>query len=193
LHTLRRNHATPTDLTTALAHAHTTGTTPTWTTQPTTHHTPLPTYPFQHHRYWLESSTSVAPAPAPALQPADDAPPPARDRFSALSGDDLLDELLSLVREHAAVALGYDSPAPVVSDRTFQELGFESLTAVDLRRRLVAATGLELPVSVAYDHPTPLLLAAHLAELLAERAELTHASDDELFALIDADGSQEMR
>ncbi|MEW1859121.1 acyl carrier protein, partial [Streptomyces sp. NPDC088194] len=178
------------------------GTTPTWTTQlptPTTQPT-LPTYPFQHQRYWLRSSVTVAATAAPPVVPdsvetGDGSP---RDRFSGLSGDDLLDEVLSLVRVHAAVALGHDSPEPIVADRAFQELGFESLTAVALRRRLVAETGLELPVSVVFDHPTPTLLAEHLAGLLAEDeaepaggddSELTDATDDELFALIDADGA----
>ncbi|WP_220214802.1 acyl carrier protein, partial [Streptomyces shenzhenensis] len=151
----------------------------------------LPTYPFQHQRYWLESSRFADRAPRPVAVPAaqDGAP---RDRFASLSPYELLDEMLNLVRLHAAVALGHDSPEPIVSERTFQELGFESLTAVNLRRRLVAATGLDLPVSVAFDHPTPLLLAGHLAGLAGGNDDdLADASDDELFALIDADGSQE--
>ena len=209
LHTLRRDHGTTTDFTTALAAAHVTGTTPTWTTQAPDRPVPLPTYPFQHQRYWLEASAVSTRVSVPA-GPSAVAVPHTRDRFCAASRDDLLDELLALVRVHAAVALGHDSPEPIAADRTFQELGFESLTAVNLRRRLVAETGLELPVSVAFDHPTPAALAEHLAGLLTEdqpaqtqtqarvgvRAggdgaaeDLSDATDDELFALIDADGS----
>ncbi|MFD7714201.1 phosphopantetheine-binding protein, partial [Streptomyces sp. NPDC059786] len=209
LYTLRRDHGAHADFTTALAHAHVTGTTPTWTTHTPDRPVPLPTYPFQHQRYWLEASPVSARASVPAAPVAvPDAAPEARDRFSGLSGDDLFDELLAHVRVHAAVALGHDSPEPIVSERTFQELGFESLTAVSLRRRLVAETGLELPVSVAFDHPTPALLAQHLADLFAAQesadesaaveafeggTELVDATDDELFALIDADGTEGAR
>ncbi|MFJ3772782.1 acyltransferase domain-containing protein, partial [Streptomyces sp. NPDC090075] len=194
LYTLRRDHGTSADFTTALAQAHVTGTTPTWAGQTPGHPVPLPTYPFQHQRYWLESSPLAAREPQPVVtSAAEDSAP--RDRFAALSPYELLDEMLNLVRLHAAVALGHDSPEPIVPERTFQELGFESLTAVNLRRRLVAATGFELPVSVAFDHPTPLLLAEHLAGLVGGGSDdgLADATDDELFALIDADGSQEAR
>ncbi|RCG28410.1 hypothetical protein DTL70_01790 [Streptomyces diacarni] len=147
----------------------------------------------------MKSNPAGARSPAPTVGAAaeeGDAAPVPRDRFSGLFGDELFDALLALVRTHAAVALGHDSPEPIVSDRTFQELGFESLTAVDLRRRLVAETGLELPVSVAFDHPTPTLLAEHLAELFGEGeseagSELADATDDELFALIDAGNSDD--
>ncbi|MEV5840773.1 acyltransferase domain-containing protein [Streptomyces sp. NPDC051985] len=194
LYTLRRDHGTPADFTTALAQAHVTGTTPTWPGRTPDRPVALPTYPFQHQRYWLESSPLAAREPRPVVtSAAEDSAP--RDRFAALSPYELLDEMLNLVRLHAAVALGHDSPEPIVPERTFQELGFESLTAVNLRRRLVAATGFELPVSVAFDHPTPLLLAEHLAGLVGDGSDdgLADATDDELFALIDADGPREAR
>ncbi len=85
-------------------------------------------------------------------------------------------------------------------DRPFQELGFESLTAVTLRKRLVAALELALPVSVAFDYPTPQLLAEHLADVHEEQfgtapvddgSGLDDATDDELFALIDNGSSEE--
>ncbi|MFJ8137408.1 type I polyketide synthase [Streptomyces sp. NPDC096013] len=200
LHTLRRS--APAHFTTALAHAHATGTTPTWTTSGRT--IPLPTYPFQHHHYWLESSpaplrSSGGPAPSPEPPPHD---PVAelRERLAGLSRAEVADEMLDLVRTHAAVALGHDSVEPILVDRPFQELGFESLTAVTLRKRLVAALELALPVSVAFDYPTPQLLAEHLTDVHQEQfgtaladdgTGLDDATDDELFALIDNDSSEE--
>ncbi|WUT24837.1 acyltransferase domain-containing protein [Streptomyces sp. NBC_00696] len=200
LHSLRRN--APAHFTTALAHAHTTGTTPTWPTGGRT--IPLPTYAFQHHHYWLESSpaplrSSGGAAPSPDAPPRD---PVAefRERLVGLSRAEVAEEMLDLVRTHAAVALGHDSVEPILVDRPFQELGFESLTAVTLRKRLVAALELTLPVSVAFDYPTPQLLAEHLADVHQEQfgaapvddgAGLDDATDDELFALIDNDSSGE--
>ncbi|WP_399142309.1 type I polyketide synthase [Streptomyces sp. NBUA17] len=72
-----------------------------------------------------------------------------------------------LVQRQTALALGHDRPDAIRMDQPFRELGFDSLGAVQLRNRLGAETGLRLPASVAFDHPTPLALAAHLrGELL---------------------------
>ncbi|MCG6498356.1 type I polyketide synthase [Kitasatospora sp. A2-31] len=67
---------------------------------------------------------------------------------------------------HAIAVL--DLAAPITPGRTFQELGFVSLTAVELRNRLMAATGLRLPAAVAFDHPTPEALSRHLLSRLAD-------------------------
>ncbi|WP_449343658.1 type I polyketide synthase [Streptomyces polygonati] len=77
-----------------------------------------------------------------------------------------LTELTELVRTEAAAVLGYDDPAAMADDRTFSELGFDSLAAIELRNRLGGATDLRLPTTMVFDHPTPAALAGRLRELL---------------------------
>ncbi|TVL90387.1 hypothetical protein CD790_23155 [Streptomyces sp. SAJ15] len=169
----------PTTTHTALAHLHTHGHPTTWhhpTHQPTTpHHTDLPTYPFQHQRYWIHPSeprgglVDSAPSPAPVGPSASAA---LRRKLARLTPDEQRQALLEVVRSHIAAVLGHRGTETIHAERAFKELGFDSLTAVQLRNRLCDTTGLALPSTVVFDHPNPTALVQLVwSQLLGSHGE----------------------
>ena len=75
--------------------------------------------------------------------------------------------LLTLIQTNAAAILGHTTPDTIDPTRGFLDMGFDSLTAVELRNRLSAAIGLRLPATLLFDHPTPNVLATHLGSRLS--------------------------
>ncbi|HZN17589.1 MAG TPA: SDR family NAD(P)-dependent oxidoreductase, partial [Micromonosporaceae bacterium] len=99
--------------------------------------------------------------------------------------------LLELVRVHVCAVLGHDPSQRLDLDRSFKELGFDSLTAVELRNRLNGATELRLPATVVFDRPTPTALVEYLgtaalgtAETTPEPVKATAARLDEPIAIV---------
>ncbi|WP_157252974.1 type I polyketide synthase [Nonomuraea typhae] len=166
--TLRRDEGGLDRFLTSLAEVHVRGVPVDWTPSfPGARRVELPTYAFQHRRYWLDAVTSVQSGPG---EPPPE--PPAADRsLAGLSGAELDAALIELVRAETAVVLGHDEPDAVDAGRAFRELGLDSLTAVDLRNRLGAATGLTPPATLIFDYPTPAAVAGFLRDELSTPAE----------------------
>ncbi|MCA2263187.1 type I polyketide synthase [Mycobacterium marseillense] len=97
-------------------------------------------------------------------------------RLEGLPEDEQQAILLDLVRSHIATVLGSSSPEAIHPDRAFQELGFDSLTAVEMRNRLKAATGLALSPTLIFDYPNSAALAGYMHRELLGASEHTTAA-----------------
>ncbi|QIS18214.1 type I polyketide synthase [Nocardia terpenica] len=97
-----------------------------------------------------------------------------RERLAkAVSDTERTRIVVELVRRTAAAALGHDKLSAVGASRSFSDLGFESVTAVEFRNRLAAASGIRLPAGAVYDYPSSARLAAHLIDRLGPIAPAT--------------------
>ncbi|MGP2438576.1 SDR family NAD(P)-dependent oxidoreductase [Streptomyces sp. JW3] len=112
-------------------------------------------------------------------------------RLAGRPAEDVDRELLELVRSHTATVLGHAGAGSVQPDVAFRELGVDSLSGMELRNRLNDVTGLRLPSTVVFDHPTPSALVTLLrAQLLGETAHVAtpaapvSAGDDDLVAIV---------
>ncbi|MER7715174.1 acyl carrier protein [Streptomyces werraensis] len=106
------------------------------------------------------------------------------ERLAGLDASARERELLTLVRTEVAAVLGLGGADAVDPGRTFRDIGFDSLTAVELRNRLNAATGLRLAAAVAFDQPTAHAIAAHIgAELAAVTGGARQAGETALAGL----------
>jgi polyketide synthase 12 len=133
---------------------------------------------------------------APARRQVDDSLAAAKSksallqRLEGLADDEQHAVLLDLVRSHIATVLGNTTPEAIDPDKAFQELGFDSLTAVEMRNRLKAATGLALSPTLIFDYPTPNGLATYIRrELAGVPQEIKHvpavrATGDEPIAIV---------
>ncbi|ALE77176.1 polyketide synthase [Pseudonocardia sp. AL041005-10] len=127
------------------------------------------------------SATPAGPDPVGTTRPTDLA-----GRVAELTPDRAGPFVLSWVQEQVAVVLGHPSVGCVEPDEVFTQLGFDSLTTVELCNRLSSATGLRVPSTSVFNHPTPRELAEHLTGLLVPDSPTGPQPDDlGLDALVD--------
>ncbi|HWB37288.1 MAG TPA: beta-ketoacyl synthase N-terminal-like domain-containing protein, partial [Rugosimonospora sp.] len=135
----------------------------------------LPTYPFQHRRYWLDEHQFSWSDETPAgLVDADTSG--LASRLAGLDPAGRRGLVLETVRERVAAVLGHSSVAEISADRPFQELGFTSLMAVELRNGLAAVTGLRLPATLIFDYPNAQAVADHILGRLTGDVETAGAA-----------------
>jgi polyketide synthase 12 len=108
-----------------------------------------------------------------------------RGHLAALPAAEQDRYLTDLVTRRAAAVLGHASADTLDPARPFTELGFDSLTGVELRNQLSAATGLAIPATVTFDYPTPVALARYLHGELTEKSTSEAPSVSEMIAKLE--------
>ncbi|MDT5223162.1 MAG: hypothetical protein QOG19_569 [Mycobacterium sp.] len=145
----------------------------------------LPTYGFARQRFWLDGA-------GPATGGQVDTEVGLWDRLAGLDPDGRHRELVELVRAHAAVVLGHSGGRDIDAERAFQDLGFGSMTGVELCNRLKTATGLPLPRTLIFDYPTAAELARYLGQRLF-RSRREESDDERIWSLLRNIPVQELR
>ncbi|MFJ8010039.1 type I polyketide synthase [Streptomyces fagopyri] len=145
----------------------------------------------------LPEARAAATAPGDA-ETAHDGPRPLVGKLTAAPAETRLQLVQDHVRSVAAAALGFDGVSGVEPTKAFREMGFDSLTAVELRDRLNADTGLRLPTTLVFDHPTPADLARHLTGELfgggrAHATALLADMENAVTKIIGSDPGQDVR
>ncbi|MEU5692334.1 SDR family NAD(P)-dependent oxidoreductase [Actinosynnema sp. NPDC020468] len=175
--TLRRDEGDTTRFLTALAGVHVRGVKVDWAALGRGERIPLPTYPFQRDRYWVDTSTTVEVVVGEA--PRDEPRKSTVDPSSAAE----------TVRAVAAVVLGHASADAVDPAATFRDLGLDSAGAVEFRDRLADVTGVALPSTLTFDHPTPDAVARFLTGRREVAPEVVaRPVDDDPVVLVAAGG-----
>ncbi|WP_101897483.1 type I polyketide synthase [Embleya scabrispora] len=166
LGTLRRGQGGPERFHTALAEAYTCGVTVDWNPLPGpgARRVDLPTYAFQRERFRVGGTADTSAATRGQARSV------WADRVAGLARDEREQAVYELVFAHTATVVDRPALGAADGEQTFEALGLDSPSAVELRNRINTDTGLRLPTTLAYDHPTPVAVARHLAGLLLDTA-----------------------
>ncbi|OKI02221.1 acyl transferase [Streptomyces sp. CB02923] len=138
----------------------------------------LPTYAFQRRRFWLASAPAGPAGPVADAgfadvaggTAADEEPPGLEARLTGLDDAGQHAYVLALVLAETSAVLGGQEQRDEEGNRTFKEMGVNSVNAVELRNRLITATDMRLPATLVYDYPTPNAVVRLVRERLARPA-----------------------